>query len=146
MAVAISIICNFSYLLMLVSNQSDAGNHRSNSDAITVSGRLSVSEDHLYGYIYAESGERIYVDHRKLNRLKLEDGDELKVEAVKPSNPESYNLYMLRIIERNGNEFKYGDIYRSSGQWLILLYLFIFFFTFIMTSKINDNVKKKIKR
>ena len=141
MAVAISIICNFSYLLMLVSNQSDAGNHRSNSDAITVSGRLSISEDHLYGYIYAESGERIYVDHRKLNRLKLEDGDELKVEAVKPSNPESYNLYMHRIIERNGNEFKYGDLYRGSGQWLILLYLFIFFFTLSFILLVIMNVK-----
>ena len=141
MAVAISIICNFSYLLMLVSNQSDSGNHRSNPKAMIVSGRLSISDDHLYGYIYTESGERIYVDHRKLDRLNLADGDELKVEAAKPSNPESENLYMHRVLERNGKEFNYGELYSGAKQWLILLYLLIFFFTLSFILLVVMNVK-----
>ena len=141
MAVAISIICNFSYLLMLVSNQSDTGNHRSKPDAVVVSGKLSTSEDNLYGYIITESGEKIYVDHRKLNRLHLEDGDELKVEAAKPSTGESENLYMHRLIERNGSNFKYSDLYRGSGQWLILLYLLLFYFALSFILLVVMNVK-----
>ena len=141
MAVAVSIICNFSYLLLLVSNQSDTGNHRTHSDALVVSGRLSVSEDHLYGYIYADSGERVYVDHRKLNRLNLADGDELKVEAIKPSKPDAGNLYMHRVIERNGAEFKYSELYRGAKPWLVLLYLFLFYFTLAFILLVIMNVK-----
>ena len=141
MAVAISIICNFSYLLLLVSNQSDAGNHRIKSDALIVSGKLSVSEDHTNGYIYADSGDRIYVDHRKLNRLNLADGDELKVEAIKPSNPGADILYMHRVIERNGKEFKYSELYRGAGPWLVLLYLFLFYFALAFILLVVMNVK-----
>lgn len=140
MAVAISIICNFSYLLMLVSNQSDAGNHRTNPEAVIVSGRLSISDDHLYGYIYTESGERIYVGHRKLDRLNLADGDELKVEAAKTKS-EPGNLYMHRVLERNGKEFKYSELYRGSGPWFILLYLLFFFFTLSFILLVIMNVK-----
>ena len=94
MAIAVSLICNFSYLLLLVSNQTDAGNRRStrnrNKDAVieVVEGRLSVNGDG-YGYIVSEKGDSVYIDHRKLNRLSLSDGDILRVEAAERTNFEA---------------------------------------------------------
>lgn len=141
MAMAISIICNFSYLLMLVSNQSDTGNYRVKSDVVIANGTLSISEDNFYGYINTESGDRIYVDHRKLNRLNLEEGDNLTVEAAKPARVKSKYLYMHRIIERNGKEFDYSEVYRGLGQWTILLYLCLFYFTLSFALLLVMNAK-----
>jgi hypothetical protein len=141
MAVAISIICNFSYLLMLVSNQSDTGNLRFKSETVKASGTLEISPDKFFGYIVTEEGEQIYVDHRKLNRLSLVDGDKLVVEAARSTNSESKNLYMHRVIERNGKEFNYGELNQGWDQWLILLQLFIFYFTLSFILLVVMNVK-----
>ena len=141
MAVAISIICNFSYLLMLVSNQSDTGNLRPNSESVKVSGTLSISKDRFFGYIITDSGEQIYVDHRNLNRLNLADGDKLVVEATRSNNSGSKNLCMHRVLERNGKEFDYGELLRGWTQWLILLQLFIFYFALSFVLLVVMNVK-----
>ena len=132
MAIAVSLICNFSYLLLLVSNQTDTGNRRStrnrDKDAVTevVEGRLSVSGDG-YGYIVSEKGDSVYIDHRKLNRLSLSDGDILRVEAAERTNFEAKHLYMHRVLKRNGERFDYGALYRGSEQWNILFYQFFFY-------------------
>ncbi|MBR4968990.1 MAG: histidine kinase [Alistipes sp.] len=132
MAIAVSLICNFSYLLLLVSNQTDAGNRRStrnrDKDAVieVVEGRLSVNGDG-YGYIVSEKGDSVYIDHRKLNRLSLSDGDILRVEAAERTNFEAKHLYMRRVLKRNGEGFDYGALYRGSEQWNILFYQFFFY-------------------
>ena len=84
-AISVSLICNFSYLLLLVSNQTDTGNQRStrlrNKDAVVVNieGELSVSGDG-FGYIVAKEGDSVFVDHRKVHWLGLESGDRLLVD------------------------------------------------------------------
>ena len=147
MAIAISLVCNFSYLLLLVSSQSGtSGNRRVNSRAEQgreleiVNGKLSINEDG-FGYIVSEKGDSVYVDHRKLNWLALTDGDQLVVEAAKRKNFEAKHLYMRRVIERNGQEFSYGDLYRGSEQWTILLYQFLFYFalSFILLTVMHPN-------
>ena len=131
MAIAISLVCNFSYLLLLVSNQTDSGNHRVNANkkasTIEVKGTLAINEDG-FGYILTENGDSIYVDHRRITRLHLLEGDTLLVEAAKRTNFQAKHLYMQRIIERNGKEFDYGAFFRGSEQWNILLYQFVFYF------------------
>ena len=89
MAIAISLICNFSYLLLLVSSQTGAtGNRRINSrlergqESAIVEGKLTVCGDG-FGYIVTEQGDSIYLDHRNLHRLALADGDTLVVQAAK---------------------------------------------------------------
>ena len=120
MAIAISLICNFSYLLLLVSSQTGAtGNRRINSrlergqESAIVEGKLTVSGDG-FGYIVTEQGDSIYLDHRNLHRLALADGDTLVVQAAKRRNFEAKHLYMQRVVERNGKEFNYGALYRGS--------------------------------
>lgn len=133
MAIAVSLVCNFSYLLLLVSSQTDTGNRRlnggSNKNAIliTAEGTLSINEDG-FGYIISDKGDSIYVDHRKLNWLNLSNGDVLLVEASKRANFETKHPYMRRVIARNGKEFDYGALYRGSEQWSILLYQLFFYF------------------
>ena len=147
MAIALSLVCNFSYLLLLVSSQTGtSGNRRVNSRAergqetAIIEGKLSISEDG-FGYIVTEQADSIYVDHRNLHRLNLADGDKLVVQAAKRRNFEAKHLYMQRVIERNGKEFSYGALYRGSEQWTALLYQLIFYFaiSFILLSVMSPN-------
>jgi sensor histidine kinase YesM len=116
---------------LLVSNQSDSGNHRANvrkdATSVQVQGRLSVSADG-FGYIITEEGDSIFVDHRRISRLHLDEGDILLVEAAKRTSFKAKNLYMQNIIKKNGEEFDYGAFFRGSEQWIILLFQFIFYF------------------
>ena len=65
-AIVVSLICNFSYLLLLVTNQTDTGNRRAqrnrnkNVTTITCEGKLSVNGDG-YGYIITCEGDSIYI-------------------------------------------------------------------------------------
>ena len=144
-AIVVSLVCNFSYLLLLVSSQTDTGNrriHRNiNRDAVSVvlEGTLSVNGDG-FGYIISEAGDSVYIDHRKLNWLNLNEGDKLIVEASERTNFEAKHLYMRRVIERNGEDFDYGALYRGSKQWNILLYQFLFYcvLSFILLIVMNS--------
>ena len=144
-AIVVSLVCNFSYLLLLVSSQTDTGNrriHRNiNRDAVSVvlEGTLSVNGDG-FGYIISEVGDSVYIDHRKLNWLNLNEGDKLIVEASERTNFEAKHLYMRRVIERNGEDFDYGALYRGSKQWNILLYQFLFYcvLSFILLIVMNS--------
>ena len=144
-AIVVSLVCNFSYLLLLVSSQSDTGNRRINRNinrdavSIVVEGALSVNSDG-YGYLITELGDSIYIDHRKLNWLNLNEGDRLVVEAAERTNFEAKHLYMRRVVERNGEKFDYGALYRGSEQWNILFYQFFFYFvlSFILLIVMNS--------
>ena len=146
MAVAISLVCNFSYLLLLVSNQSDSGNHRANvrkdATSVQVQGRLSINADG-FGYIITEQGDSIFVDHRRVSRLNLDEGDILLVEAAKRTSFKAKNLYMQNVIKRNGEKFDYGAFFRGSEQWIILLLQFIFYFILSFVLLLVMNGKKR---
>ena len=146
MAIVVSLVCNFSYLLLLVSSQSDTGNQRSTHKRYReiaieqVRGTLALSGDG-FGYIVSEDGDSVFVDHRKVYWLGLEQDDELLVEASERRNFETEHLIMRRVIERNGEGFDYGALYRGSEQWNILLYQFLFYFvlSFILLMVMNSN-------
>ena len=144
MAIVISLVCNFSYLLLLVSSQTDTGNQRPAQRRYKevvvrrIEGVLSVSGDG-FGYLVAESGDSVYIDHRKVHWLGLETGDKLIVEASGRRNFETRNPIMRRVIVRNGEDFDYGALYRGSEQWSILFYQFLFYFalSFILLVVMN---------
>ena len=124
-------MCNFSYLILLVSNQSDSnlranGKRNRNAMAVLVEGTLRVNGDG-YGYIITDEKDSIFIDHRRVHWLNLHDGDYLQVEAGERSSFEAKHLFARRIVKLNGEEFDYGAIYRGSHQWSVLLYQFIFY-------------------
>ena len=141
MAIVVSLVCNFSYLLLLVSSLSDTGNQRSaqkrykESVVEHIEGTIYVNSDG-FGYIVSDGGDSVYIDHRKVHWLGLSSGDRLLIEAGPRRNFEAEHLIMHRVIERNGESFSYGALYRGSKQWNILFYQFVFYFilSFILLS------------
>ncbi|MBR2352428.1 MAG: histidine kinase [Alistipes sp.] len=144
-AVVISLVCNFSYLLLLVSYQSDMGNHRNprqrdNRVIVEREGVLSVSGDG-FGYIVTKGGDSIYVDRHNVHWLGLMQGDTLRVEASQQKHIEAEHLIMRRVVQRNGDEYDYGALFRGSEQWHILLYQFVFYFVLSFVLLLVMNTK-----
>lgn len=129
-ALAISLIVNFSYMLLMVVNQSAevrGGNKSHDRVPIVVAeGVISLSVDG-FGYVIDEQGDSIYVDRRSVRRLELLNGDTLKIEARDQDRYEGAHLIMSRLLERNGKEFDYGSLYNSSDQWEVVLYQILFY-------------------
>ncbi len=131
-ALAISLIVNFSYMLLMVVNQSSeirgrkSGSHY-DSPEVVVEGTLGLSVDG-YGYIIdSKTGDSIYVDRRSVRRLELVSGDVLKIEARNQDRYEGAHPIMSRLLERNGQPFDYGSLYNSSDQWEVILYQILFY-------------------
>lgn len=144
-AVVISLVCNFSYLLLLVSYQSDMGNYRNprqrdNRVIVEREGVLSVSGDG-FGYIVTKGGDSIYVDRHNVHWLGLMRGDTLRVEASQQKHIEAEHLIMRRVLQRNGDEYDYGALFRGSEQWHILLYQFVFYFVLSFVLLLVMNTK-----
>ncbi|MBQ9138603.1 MAG: histidine kinase [Alistipes sp.] len=130
-ALAISLIVNFSYMLLMVVNQSaeirGSKHPADQGQAVTVEGTLSVSVDG-FGYIVDnQSGDSIYVDRRSVRRLDLVSGDVLTIEARDQARYEGAHLIMSRLLVRNGQPFDYGSLYNSSDQWEVVIYQIIFY-------------------
>ena len=144
-AIVISLVCNFSYLLLLVANQSDTGQRhnartRDNRQIVQVTGKLSISGDG-FGYIVTDEGDSIYIDRHKVHWLNLEQNDMLLVEASEQKYIEADHKIMRRVLERNGERFDYGALYRGSEQWHVVLYQFIFYFLLAFILLIVMNLK-----
>lgn len=144
-AIVVSLVCNFSYLLLLVANQSDAGQRRNarvhdNRTIIEVCGKLSISGDG-FGYIITESGDSIYIDRQKVHWLNLQENDSLRIEASEQKYIEAEHLIMRRVLERNGEDFDYGALYRGSEQWHVVLHQFIFYFILAFVLLLIMNAK-----
>ena len=130
-SLAISLIVNFSYLLLIVVNQSaeirGSKSRREQATAVVVEGELGMSVDG-FGYVVVDgTGDSIYVDRRSARRLELTSGDKLKIEARDQARYEGAHLTMSRLLERNGKPFDYATLYNSSDQWEVILYQLLFY-------------------
>ena len=131
-ALAISLIVNFSYMLLMVVNQSSEirgrkPDNRHSSPAVVVEGILGLSVDG-YGYLIEnQTLDSIYVDRRSVRRLELESGDVLTIEARNQDRYEGAHPVMSRLLVRNGQPFDYGSLYNSSDQWEVILYQIFFY-------------------
>ena len=97
-ALAISLIVNFSYMLLLVVNHSaeikGSKSPKDQGPVVVVEGVLGVSVDG-FGYLVAhDTQDSIYVDRRSVRRLDLTSGDVLKIEARDQARYEGAHLIM----------------------------------------------------
>ncbi len=86
-ALAISLVVNFSYVLLLIVDQKSDGQPRpARASVITrgEEGALQVSPDG-HGYIVYENRDSIYVPMQRIRRMDLSDGDRLVVERGRPA-------------------------------------------------------------
>ena len=130
-ALAISLIVNFSYMLLMVVNQSaEVRGNKGQDDRrpmAVVEGVLSVSVDG-YGYVIdGATGDSIYVERRSIGRLDLESGDTLTIEAQAQPHRKGAHPMMSRLLVRNGKEFDYGSLYNSSDRWEVILFQILFY-------------------
>ena len=131
-AFAISLIINFSYLMLYVVDQSEyygrpvTRSEQKQVEKIETWGRLSLNVDG-FGYIVTDAGDSIYVGRSTLRRIPLEDGDVLRVEASTQPNMESAHLAMTRLLARNGSLFDYATVYDSPKQTRETLYQIFYY-------------------
>lgn len=129
-SLAISLIVNFSYMLLLVVNQSAEvkGSKGPNEQGptIVVEGVLGVSVDG-FGYLVDSKGDSVYVDRRSVRRLDLVSGERLKIEAKEQARYAGAHPMMSRLLEREGKVFDYASLYNSSDQWQVVIYQIIFY-------------------
>ena len=146
-ALVISLVCNFSDLLLLVANQSEmvqrhSSRKRDNRKIVEVTGRLSVSGDG-FGYIVTDAGDSVYIDRHKVYWLNLHEGDDLHVEASQQKYIEADHLIMRRVLKQNGEKYDYGALYRGSEQWHVVLYQFVFYFILAFVLLLIMNAGKR---
>lgn len=131
-ALAVSLVVNFSYLLLLlVENQDNRHNQQRNEVLIERQGELKVSPDG-HGYLIYLNGSKVdslYLPDRRINWLKVEDGDILRVTAHEVSKGKPR---VRSILMRNGEEYNEAELYHRPSQGVtigvqILYYLALSF-------------------
>lgn len=146
-AAIISLVVNFSYLLLLVVNQEDSYSRRSarergikqqESVIEQVAGRLSISVDG-FGYIVTDGGDSVYVDRGSLRRLYLKDGDEIDAEIGEQTRYEGAHPIMTKVINRNGEPFDYGAVYSAASRAAEMMCQILFYFavSFVLMMVMN---------
>ena len=128
-AVAISLVVNFSYLLLLIVDQrSDTSGHADVRRAVVRAqeGELAVHPDG-HGYLVYENGGSVYVPMSRIRRLGLADGDRLVVSHTRPRRAGAHPM-MMELKRRNGEEFDYSTVFnRPSETTDMALNLFYYF-------------------
>ena len=138
-ATAISIVVNFSYLLLTIVDQVSVQQRTTEESVIQRSeaGRLSLSPDN-YGYLVYANGDSVFVSGRNIRRCQLEDGDQLVIDLAPNSTPGAHPT-MAEIRWRNGYPFDYSTVYNQTSTTVdvlvqLLYYLFLSFVVLIVLS------------
>ena len=136
-AVAISLVVNFSYvLLMLVDLNSDSQPRPSDQRAVERpdEGVLSVHPDG-YGYLVYENGDSVYVPTRRMRWLEIAPGDRIVADLMPPRSEKAHPM-LAEIRMRNGAEFDYSKLYNGPSKMTeLLLQLFYYLVvSFVMLS------------
>jgi len=139
-AVAISLVVNFSYLLLLIVEQRGESSGRSEERHAIVrlqEGRLAVHPDG-HGYLVYEGGDSVYVPMARIRRLALADGDRLVVSQTHPRRSGAHPM-MLELKRRNGEKFDYSTIFNRPSETMdmalnLLYYLALSFVSLTILS------------
>ena len=85
-ALAVSLVVNFSYVLLLIVDQKSDGQQRPAKASVIARGEegtLRISPDG-HGYIVYENGDSVYVMMQRIYRMNLKDGDRLVANLAAP--------------------------------------------------------------
>lgn len=147
-AVAISLVVNFSYLLLVLVEQSSettssgGPGHEQRVWERRDEGRLAVHADG-YGYLVYAGGDSVYVPPQNLRWLGLEDGDRIRAD-IRPSRRSGGHPVLKEVRTRNGEEFDYSRLYNRPSQWteLLLQLLFYLFMSFVLLTILTDSHRR----
>lgn len=138
-AVAVSLVVNFSYLLLLLVDprsdvpppQPEEELHKSEPRS---EGVLGITPDG-HGYLLCENGDSIYVTMQRIRRLELVSGDTLTVSFSQP-DVEGAHPQMRKVLRRNGVEFDYGSLFKRPSESVLLTLQLVYYLliSFILLS------------
>lgn len=137
-AVAVSLVVNFSYLLLLLIDQRNdapaAPAAEQRIDERSGEGVLRLSPDG-HGYLLVESCDSVYVPMQRVRRLGLRDGDRLVGEISAPERAGAHAV-MEKVWRRNGEEFDYGALFKRPAESVVLTLQFFYYLliSFILLS------------
>ena len=136
-ALAISLVVNFSYVLLLIVEQKGEGQPRPARASVVTRGEegvLHVSPDG-HGYIVYGNRDSVYVPMQRIRRMDLSDGVRLVVDVVAPRRYGAHPV-MNELRMRNGEEFDYGKLYNgpSKSTELLLQLFYYLVVSFVMLS------------
>ena len=101
-ALAVSLVVNFSYLLLLLVDPNTPAPPPEEVPAAEEyeAGLLWVSPDG-HGYLIGENGDSVYAAMSRIRRLGLADGDSLTVSVSAPAS-EAAHPVLKKVVRRNG--------------------------------------------
>lgn len=133
-AVAVSLVVNFSYLLLLIVDRGEMPPPPREKWVVERSeeGVLAVNPDG-HGYLLYPNGDSVYVPQSRVHRLRLADGDRIVAELTPPRRAGAHPL-IGEVRMRNGREFDYGALFNrpSEGVQLVVQLLYYLLVSFIL--------------
>lgn len=117
-ALAVTLVVNFSYLLLLFGQPRYEWRPHIPRPDIEQAGEgvLSVSPDG-HAYLIYEGCDSIYVPQQRVRWFSLHDGDVMEVDVSLP-HAEGAHLRMNRIYQLNGEEFDYEQFFNYPSETL----------------------------
>ncbi len=136
-AVAISLVVNFSYVLLMLVDLNSDNQPRPAGERIverTDEGVLAVHPDG-YGYLVYENGDSVYVPSRRMRWLGIAPGDRIVADLVLPRSENAHPM-LAEVRSHNGEEFDYGKLYNgpSKSTELLLQLFYYLVVSFVMLS------------
>ncbi len=135
-ALAVSLVVNFSYLLLLLVDPNTPAPPPEEVPAAEEyeAGLLWVSPDG-HGYLIGENGDSVYAAMSRIRRLGLADGDSLTVSVSAPAS-EAAHPVLKKVVRRNGEEFDYGALFKRPSESAVLTLQLIYYLllSFILLS------------
>ena len=144
-ALAVSLVVNFSYVLLLIVDQKSDGQPRPAKASVIARGEegtLRVSPDG-HGYIVYENGDSVYVMMQRIYRMNLKDGDRLVANLAAPRRHGAHPV-MTELRMRNGEEFDYSTLFnRPSKTTEFALQLFYYLVVSFIMLSILTSVRRR---
>lgn len=118
-ALAVSLVVNFSYLLLVVVEQTSEPETR-DEEFIEREGILHMNPNG-HGYLVTldegGTGDSVYLSSFRARRFQLQDGDHLRVKA----EPKPGALHSVKVVEeRNGERFDEGKLYHRPSRVVVI--------------------------
>ena len=144
-ALAVSLVVNFSYVLLLIVDQKSEAQPRPAKASVIARGEegtLRVSPDG-HGYIVYENGDSVYVMMQRIYRMNLKDGDRLVANLAAPRRHGAHPV-MTELRMRNGEEFDYSTLFnRPSKTTELALQLFYYLVVSFIMLSILTSVRRR---
>ena len=154
-AIAISLVVNFSYLLLVLVEHSSTDTPPL-PDGQRVAERLEegVLRVHAdgYGYLVYPDGDSVYVPSRRMRFLGLDAGDRIVADLSSPRRSGGHPV-LEHVRTLNGTEYNYGTLYNRPSQWTELLLQLVYYLimsfvmlTILTSTRRNYSMRLYIRR